>query len=100
MSNKIVDDVKTGLKGIRGAGDALRGEMMAATDQAFDNNQNHPETKASELKNETIREKGKADMQAVDDRLAAREREREAEKARLQAGVPATNAGHHPRPLQ
>ncbi|KAI1818626.1 hypothetical protein GGS20DRAFT_527989 [Poronia punctata] len=100
MSNKIIDDVKTGAKGIRGAGDTLRGEMMAATDQMFDNNQNHPQTQASEVKNESISQKGKADMQAVDDRLANREREHKEEKIRRQAGVPQTNAGHHPRPLQ
>ncbi|KAI0391880.1 hypothetical protein F5Y17DRAFT_460378 [Xylariaceae sp. FL0594] len=100
MSNKIIDDVKTGLKGIRGAGDALRGEVLAATDQAFENRNNDTQTRSSELKNEAIRDKGKADMQAVDDRLAAREREREEEKVRREAGVPEMHAGHHPRPLQ
>jgi hypothetical protein len=99
MSNKIIDDVKTGLKGIRGAGDALRGGVMEATDQAFDNNQNHPETQASELKNRTITEKGKSDMQAVDDRLADREREREAQKLNQNPGLGGHSAGHHPRPL-
>ncbi|KAI8949789.1 hypothetical protein F4801DRAFT_580049 [Xylaria longipes] len=108
MSSKIVDDVKTGIKGIRGAGDALRGNLMGATDQAFDNNQNHPETQASELKHQTIAQKGKADMQAVDDRLASREQEREARKVNNQAapGLAHNGAGaqrgvgHHPLPLQ
>ncbi|KAI3317384.1 hypothetical protein HD806DRAFT_372318 [Xylariaceae sp. AK1471] len=99
MSNKIVDDVKTGLKGIRGAGDALRGGVMEATDQAFDNNQNHPQTQASELKNRSLAEKGKSDMQAVDDRLADREREHEAKKLRENPGLGGQSAGHHPRPL-
>ncbi|KAI0450012.1 hypothetical protein F5B21DRAFT_492501 [Xylaria acuta] len=113
MSSKIVDDVRTGIKGIRGAGDALRGNLMQATDQAFDNNRNHPETQASELKHETIAQKGKSDMQAVDDRLASREREREARKVNSnnnnnQAGLglatngagAATGTGHHPMPLK
>ncbi|KAI8631609.1 hypothetical protein F5Y19DRAFT_424329 [Xylariaceae sp. FL1651] len=96
MSSKIVEDMKTGLKGVRGAGDALRGGLMEATDQAFDNNQNHSQTQASELKNRATTEKGKMDMQAVDDRLAQREREREAERLTQ----PGKGAGHHPCPLQ
>ncbi|KAJ8112299.1 hypothetical protein ONZ43_g5425 [Nemania bipapillata] len=107
MSNKIVDDVKTGLKGIRGAGDALRGNLMQAADQAFDNNQNHPTTQASELKNQTIAEKGKKDIQALDERLARHEQEREARKQdQAAAGLAGNGAsarkgtGHHPLPLQ
>jgi hypothetical protein len=107
MSNKIVEDIKTGLKGIRGAGDVLRGSAMEATDQAFDNNQNHPVTQASELKNQAIAQKGKNDWEAVDERLAVREREHEAEKQlhterALEAermAQPERGAGHHPRPL-
>ncbi|KAI0975659.1 hypothetical protein F4678DRAFT_417962 [Xylaria arbuscula] len=105
MSNKIVDDVKTGLKGIRGAGDALRGSVLDAADQAFDNKQNHPETQASELKNQTITEKGKRDIQAVDDRLANHEQKRDARKSN-QAGLAGNGAGaargtgHNPLPLQ
>ncbi|KAI0105362.1 hypothetical protein F4776DRAFT_475378 [Hypoxylon sp. NC0597] len=71
--SKIVDDIKTGLKGIRGAGDAIRGEVLEATDQAFDNNQNHPETRASQAKNRVVAEKGKQDLRSVDDMLARRE---------------------------
>ncbi|KAI0203331.1 hypothetical protein F4808DRAFT_458094 [Astrocystis sublimbata] len=89
--SKIIDDVKTGVKGIRGAGDAIRGNLMQATDQAFDNNQNHPQTQASELKNEALAHKGKGDMQAVDDRLASREHERAARKTGNLAGAGATN---------
>ncbi|KAI1750498.1 hypothetical protein F4782DRAFT_509259 [Xylaria castorea] len=108
MSSKIVEDVKTGMKGIRGAGDALRGNLMQATDQAFDNSQNHPQTQASELKNQTLAQKGKTDMQAVDDRLATREQEHEARKLNNQAGLGVANngagaakgVGHHPMPMQ
>ncbi|KAI2615313.1 hypothetical protein GGR54DRAFT_642333 [Hypoxylon sp. NC1633] len=74
--SKIVDDVKTGIKGIRGAGDAIRGGVLEATDQTFDNNQNHPETQASQAKNRAITEKGKQDVRSVDDMLARREWER------------------------
>ncbi|TRX90924.1 hypothetical protein FHL15_008129 [Xylaria flabelliformis] len=104
MSSKIIEDVKTGMKGIRGAGDSLRGNMMQAADQAFDNNQNHPQTQASELKNQALAQKGKQDMQAVDDRLAAREQEHEARKLNNQglasngAGA-AKGTGHHPMPM-
>ncbi|KAI1419754.1 hypothetical protein F5Y12DRAFT_195292 [Xylaria sp. FL1777] len=104
MSNKIIDDVKTGIKGIRGAGDALRGNLMNATDQAFDNDQNHAQTQASSLKHQTIAEKGKRDVQAVDERLAEHEKKREARKLD-QAGLAgngagaAKGAGHHPLPL-
>ncbi|KAI0909237.1 hypothetical protein F4824DRAFT_98344 [Ustulina deusta] len=105
MSSKIVDDVKTGIKGVRGAGEALRGNLLDAADQAFDTNQNHPDTQASKLKNQTIAEKGKRDMQAVDDRLADHEQKREARKLN-QPGLAGNGAGaakgtgHHPMPLQ
>ncbi|KAI0418992.1 hypothetical protein F5X98DRAFT_335793 [Xylaria grammica] len=108
MSSKIVEDVKTSVKGIRGAGDALRGNLLGATDQAFDNNQNHPDIAASKLKNQTIAEKGKRDVQAVDDRLAEHDQKREARKLHQDglggaagngAGA-ARGTGHHPLPLQ
>ncbi|KAH8156561.1 hypothetical protein CIB48_g11690 [Xylaria polymorpha] len=77
---------------------------MQATDQAFDNKQNHPATQASQRKHETLAQQGKSDMQAVDDRLAAREQERAARKVDNQglatngAGA-ARGTGHHPAPL-
>ncbi|OTA58957.1 hypothetical protein K449DRAFT_385497 [Hypoxylon sp. EC38] len=89
--SKIVDDIKTGLKGIRGTGDAIRGEVLEATDQAFDNNQNHPETQASRAKNRDIAEKGKQDLRSVDDMLARREWERKG-VASVDEAAPA----HHP----
>ncbi|KAI0441622.1 hypothetical protein F4803DRAFT_408722 [Xylaria telfairii] len=105
MSSQIIDDIKTGVKGIRGAGDALRGNLMQATDQAFDNNQNHAATQASQRKHETLAQQGKSDMQAVDDRLAAREQERAARKVDADGGLATNGAGaargtgHHPAPL-
>ncbi|KAI1472146.1 uncharacterized protein F4812DRAFT_407639 [Daldinia caldariorum] len=88
--SRIVDDVKTGLKGIRGAGDAIRGEAMEVTDQAFDNDQTHPETQTAQAKNRAIAEKGRQDVKKVDDMFAQREWERK--------GVPRTDAhttAHH-----
>ncbi|KAF4456341.1 hypothetical protein F53441_1500 [Fusarium austroafricanum] len=71
--SKLVDDVKSGLKGIRGAGDALRGEVLDATDKAFDTNPNHPETLKQQADNRTIAEKGKQDMKGADNMMARRE---------------------------
>ncbi|KAI1800232.1 hypothetical protein F4811DRAFT_540145 [Daldinia bambusicola] len=87
--SKIIDDVKTGLKGIRGAGDAIRGEAMEVTDQAFDNNQNHPQTQTAQAKNRAIAEKGKQDVKKVDNMFAEHEWERK--------GVPRTE-GHTTTP--
>ncbi|KAI0101069.1 hypothetical protein F4814DRAFT_104280 [Daldinia grandis] len=88
--SKLIDDVKTSLKGIRGAGDAIRGEAMEVTDQAFDNNQNHPETQTAQAKNRMIAEKGKQDVKNVDNMFAQREWERK--------GVPRTDGATHEVP--
>ncbi|KAI1398382.1 hypothetical protein F4819DRAFT_36119 [Hypoxylon fuscum] len=88
--SKIVDDIKTGIKGIRGAGDTIRGGALEVTDQAFDNNRNHPETQAAQAKNRAITEKGKQDVRNVDNMFARRDWERK--------GVPATTEAapaHH-----
>ncbi|KAI1137661.1 hypothetical protein F5Y05DRAFT_77044 [Hypoxylon sp. FL0543] len=100
--SKIVDDVKTSLKGIRGAGDAIRGEVLEATDQAFDNNQNHPVTQASQAKNKAIAEKGKQDVKGVDEMFARREWERKgvsgADGAAPTYHTAATDASNAPAP--
>ncbi|KAF3055115.1 hypothetical protein GL218_07729 [Daldinia childiae] len=85
--SKLINDVKTGIKGIRGAGDAIRGEAMEVTDQVFDNNPNHPETQTAQTKNRTIAEKGKQDVKNVDNMFAQREWERK--------GVPRTDGAVH-----
>ncbi|KAJ4329030.1 hypothetical protein N0V84_000380 [Fusarium piperis] len=74
--SKLVDDVKSGLKGIRGAGDAIRGEVLKATDQTFEKNPDHPTTVESRTENEAIAEKGKRDMRGADEMLARHEWER------------------------
>lgn len=94
MSN-FLDDVNTGLKGIRGAGDALRGELMEAVDQTFDNNPSHPTTAAVTNKHHTIAEKGKADISAADEMVARHEqahREKKAAKTGA-AGAAFSNSG-------
>ncbi|KAI0476598.1 hypothetical protein GGR56DRAFT_643476 [Xylariaceae sp. FL0804] len=88
--SKLVDDVKTGLKGVKGTGDAVRGGLMEATDQAFDSQPNHPQTQASQSKNASITEKGKQHIADADEMLARREREKE-------SGVK-THPGHRVQP--
>ncbi|KAM5344170.1 hypothetical protein ACJ41O_012707 [Fusarium nematophilum] len=70
---KLVDDVKSGLKGIRGAGDALRGEAMEATNNAFERDPNHPASLESRKENRAISEKGKHDMRGADEMFARHE---------------------------
>ncbi|KAI2605328.1 uncharacterized protein GGS25DRAFT_426051 [Hypoxylon fragiforme] len=91
--SRFVDDVKTGLKGIRGAGDAIRGQALEATDQVFDNNPRHPQTQASQIKNRTIADKGKQDIAHMDNMIARREVEHENKNAIRGKGV---NSAHHP----
>ncbi|KAH9905260.1 hypothetical protein F4778DRAFT_729201 [Xylariomycetidae sp. FL2044] len=94
MSN-LINDVKTGLKGVRGAGDAVRGELMQATDQAFDKNPSHPTTQASQSKNQAIAEKGKQDVRKVDDMAARREWGKEGVSAPPANAQTGTTTEHH-----
>ncbi|KAI4866471.1 hypothetical protein F4820DRAFT_248637 [Hypoxylon rubiginosum] len=64
--SKIVHDFITAIKGIRGAGDTIRGEVMDATDRVFDNKFNHTETEAAQAKNRAIAEKGRQEMRDAD----------------------------------
>ncbi|KAI1841428.1 hypothetical protein JX265_001504 [Neoarthrinium moseri] len=72
MSN-LGQDIKSGLKGIRGAGEAIRGTFNEAADQALDTNQKHPAAQESQLKNRGIAEKGKEDIRGADDMIARHE---------------------------
>lgn len=65
--SKIAQDIKAGIKGIHGAGEAIRGETLQATDELLDNSNKHTETETSKLKNEAIAEKGKRDYRNADD---------------------------------
>lgn len=74
--SKLVDDVKSGLKGVRGAGDALRGGIMEATDKVFEKDPNHPTAIHSQAEKKGITEKGKQDLREADEMFARREWER------------------------
>lgn len=72
MSN-LAQDIKSGLKGIKGAGDAVRGSVLQAGDELFDpKGANHPDTVAAQAKNRTIAEKGAAEAKAADNDIGAR----------------------------
>lgn len=84
--SKLVDDVKSGLKGIRGAGDTLRGEFLEATDNAFEKDPNNPQTIAKQEENRALEQKGRDDMRGADEMIARREWEHE-------GGVPLGSEG-------
>lgn len=70
--SKAVQDIKSGLKGIRGAGEAIRGGAMEATDQLFDQDSNHPQTIASQEKNRAIKEGGLREATGADRDIGSR----------------------------
>ncbi|KAG8158799.1 hypothetical protein KVR01_011242 [Diaporthe batatas] len=70
--SKIAKDVRAGLKGIRGAGDAIRGDAMEAADELLDQSPDHPRAQASEARNQAIKEKGKAQLESADGAIGHR----------------------------
>ncbi|KAI0173005.1 hypothetical protein GGR52DRAFT_572810 [Hypoxylon sp. FL1284] len=64
--SKIVENFMTVIKGIRGAGDTIRGEAMDATDRVFDNRFNHTQTEAAQAKSRALAEKGRQEMRDAD----------------------------------
>lgn len=70
--SKVVEDVKSGLKGLRGAGDAIRGSTMEAADELFDQGANHPQSAASQTKNRALAEKGAQDVKTADQSIGSR----------------------------
>ena len=64
QGRSIGDQIKSGIKGVHGIGEAIRGTAMAETDKAF-GTQNTAET----VKNENIARKGFADMKAADENI-------------------------------
>ncbi|KAK8877662.1 hypothetical protein PGQ11_002608 [Apiospora arundinis] len=88
--SKIVNDIKSGIKGVQGAGDAIRGSAMEVTDQAFDNRGNHAETQLSANKNRGITEKGKQDIAGVDHMVARHEQKHGKHTAAAPAAAPTT----------
>lgn len=89
--SKIVEDVRSGLKGIKGAGDAIRGTTMEATDQLFDQGSNHPQTAASQEKNRTLAEKGMQEARLADRNIG--QRHGPAAKAGTMGATTGTTAG-------
>jgi hypothetical protein len=72
----IAEDIKSGLRGIKGAGDALRGSVMEATDQAFDSNPTHPTTVAKQQQHRQTAENGKQGIREADEMIARHESKR------------------------
>lgn len=85
--SKIVDDVKSGLKGIRGAGEAVRGNLMEAADQTFEPNQNHPAVLDKQAKHRAVTAKGKADIRDADAMVAGHEWNRKERATERQAAI-------------
>ncbi|EXJ64397.1 hypothetical protein A1O7_00733 [Cladophialophora yegresii CBS 114405] len=59
-----VGDAKGILKGIKGAGDAIRGTVNESIDTAFNDRE-------GEVKNKAIKEKGQADVLRADEQVGA-----------------------------
>lgn len=65
-SNSIGEQIRSGLKGIHGVGEAIRGSAMEEVDKAFDPKSS---SKTGPSQNQAIAEKGVADMKAADQNL-------------------------------
>lgn len=61
-SGSVLGDVKSALKGVRGAGDAIRGQFNESVDAAFQDG-------LGESKNRAVKEKGIADLDQADARF-------------------------------
>ncbi|KAI9897244.1 hypothetical protein N3K66_008266 [Trichothecium roseum] len=99
---RLMDDVKSGLKGIRGAGEVIRGEALEATDRAFERDPHHPAVAASTAENRGVSDQGRRDVKGMDEMFAKREWEKKGvpREAQAQAPVPTTAAATHPPPHQ
>lgn len=64
--SKITDDIRAGLKGIRGAGDVIRGKAMEAADNLFDPKTHETETNASKARNRALADQGVQDIKDAD----------------------------------
>ncbi|KIW86851.1 uncharacterized protein Z519_12472 [Cladophialophora bantiana CBS 173.52] len=86
-AQNIVDDIKSGLHGIHGAGDALRGGAMEALDSVFNKHQ-------GEERNREITERGLAEMRGTENRFEERYHQHEAHHAGAEHGVGHDHHGH------
>lgn len=68
-THKISDDVKSAFRGIRGAGDAIRGTAMGVVDSTA-------HSRDGEVRDRTLAEKGLDDMRNADQRFGQRREER------------------------
>ena len=84
--NSLGDQIKSGVKGIHGIGEAIRGTALAETDKAFGTQS------AETTKNETIAQKGVTDMKAADHTVGHNHGIKGTGAANT---VPATSAGVH-----
>lgn len=71
MSN-LAQDIKSGLKGLQGAGDAIRGKALALGDELDPKGADHPDTVAAHAKNRALADKGAAEVKAADGDIGAR----------------------------
>ena len=101
---RLIDDVKSGIKGIRGAGEVIRGEALEAADRAFERDPHHPAVAASAAENRGISDQGRRDVKGMDEMFAKREWEKKGvpreTQTQTQAPVPTTAAATHPPPHQ
>lgn len=93
--SKAAEDVKAGLKGIRGAGEAIRGGAMEATDELLDRDPDHPQARASEAGNRATKEKGKQQLASADGAIGHRHGTRSKTAA---AAAAASSRGGDPPP--
>lgn len=97
-THSIGDQIRSGLKGIHGAGEAIRGTAMEEVDKAFDPKSS---SKAGPSRNQDIADKGVADVKAADNNLGHNHgvNTGSATTTTANAGaadtVPATSAGAH-----
>lgn len=64
-THSVVGDVKSALKGVKGAGDAIRGTVNESVDTAFQDGE-------GEALNKSVKEKGFANMDATEDHFSRR----------------------------
>lgn len=62
-THSVVNDVKSALKGVKGAGDTIRGSFNESVDTAFNDKQ-------GEVANRAVKEQGEANVQAADQRFS------------------------------
>lgn len=71
--SSIAQDIRSGLRGIKGAGDAVRGKILEAGDEILDpKGSTHPDIAAAQAKNRAITEQGAAKAREAQKDIGAR----------------------------